>query len=135
MCKECEAKIKGLFKMGKTKKRAIRGLDAAGMLSTAKSVGAGFVGYYAADYATENVEFLKANLMTDGLVKVGSALGLSAIPQVANSDMASAGIIGWGIQGIKQIVNSFTPEGKPPYVAGYADWDSYDKNQHGANRM
>lgn len=135
MCKECEAKIKGLFSMKKGKKRAIRGLDAAGMLNTAKSVGAGFAGYYAADYATESIDFLKANLMTDGLVKVGSALGLSAIPQVSNNDMATSAIIGWGIQGVKQIVNSFVPAGKAPYVAGYADWDSYDKNQHGANRM
>ncbi len=130
MCKQCEAKIKGL---AMKKRRSIKGLTGDGVLSTAKNIGAGFVGYYGADMLTENIDFMKENDVTDGLVKVGGALAASMIPAVAASDMGMSALVGFGVHGLKKLINSFAKEGET-YVNG-GGWDNYDRpNQTAANK-
>jgi hypothetical protein len=130
MCKECEATIKGL-KM--KKRRSIRGLTSNGLLTMGKNIGASFVGYYGADMLTENIDFMKENDVTDGLVKVGGALGLSMIPALQRSDMGMSALVGFGLHGVKKLINSFAKEGES-YVHGNG-WDSYDRpNQTAANK-
>ena len=133
-CTSCEAAVKGWKMANKKRKRHIRGLDASGMIGAAKNLGAGFGGYYAADMVTENVDFLKSNAMIDGGIKVGSALLSSAIPMVRNSDTLTSVALGWGVHGVKKLVNSI----KADFVhgtngGGYKSWDSYDGNQMAAN--
>jgi len=130
MCEKCEAKIKGLTM--KKKRRGIRGLNTNGLLSTGKNLAATFGGYYAADYLTESVDFLKSNDVTDGVIKVGTALGAGLIPMVAKSDMAMSGVLGWGLHGVKKLINSFATDAAKPFVHGNS-WDSYDRNAATSN--
>ena len=71
-----------------------------GVLGTLVSIGAGTVGYKGAEMLSTHVEFMKADKLTSGLIKVGAALGVGMFfPEVVENQYGAAFLVGMGVNG------------------------------------
>ncbi len=121
---------------------SIQGFDGDGMMEGAMNVAAGYGGYRLADYASEEVEYLRDNPTIDGGIKVGTAIFAPiAAPSLFNKQWKWAALAGWGAQGVGRIIHGLDSakedtDGTNGIGDAY-DWDSYGsyRNNDGSSNM